>query len=109
MLSHLATNRLAIEGVSPEIDGGRFPAKAVVGAPVVIEADIFGDGHDSIDAAILSTPAVWEASGHLANFTDPLVDCTACKTRHRLDKLEDPDLCPECGKPTRGLGFANVG
>jgi glycyl-tRNA synthetase len=51
-----------------------------------------------IDAAILSPPQVWEASGHLANFTDPLVDCTACKTRWRLDKLEDPDLCPSCGK-----------
>jgi glycyl-tRNA synthetase len=51
-----------------------------------------------IDAAILGPPQVWEASGHLANFTDPLVDCTACKTRHRLDKLEDPDTCPTCGK-----------
>jgi glycyl-tRNA synthetase len=51
-----------------------------------------------IDAAILGPPQVWEASGHLANFTDPLVDCTACKTRHRLDKLEDPNVCPSCGK-----------
>jgi glycyl-tRNA synthetase len=50
-----------------------------------------------IDAAILGPPAVWEASGHLANFTDPLVDCTACKQRFRLDKLEDPDTCPACG------------
>ncbi|HEX4978100.1 MAG TPA: glycine--tRNA ligase [Nocardioides sp.] len=56
--------------------------------------------HDvvGLDASILSPPAVWEASGHLANFTDPLVDCTECKTRHRLDKLEDPNTCPECGK-----------
>ncbi len=55
--------------------------------------------HDvvGLDASILSPPAVWEASGHLANFTDPLVDCTECKTRHRLDKLEDPETCPECG------------
>ena len=51
-----------------------------------------------IDAAILGPPQVWEASGHLANFTDPLVDCTACKTRHRLDKLDDPNTCPSCGK-----------
>ena len=51
-----------------------------------------------IDAAILGPPQVWEASGHLANFTDPLVDCTACKTRHRLDKLDDPNTCPACGK-----------
>ena len=41
-----------------------------------------------IDAAILGPPQVWEASGHLGNFSDPLVDCTNCKTRHRLDKKE---------------------
>ena len=35
--------------------------------------------------------------GHLANFTDPLVDCTKCKQRFRLDKLDDPDTCPNCG------------
>ncbi len=51
-----------------------------------------------IDAAILGPPQVWEASGHLANFTDPLVDCTNCKTRHRLDKLDDPNTCPNCDK-----------
>jgi glycyl-tRNA synthetase len=50
-----------------------------------------------LDAAILSPPAVWEASGHLANFTDPLVDCRECKERFRLDKLDDPDRCPNCG------------
>ncbi|MFW2333019.1 glycine--tRNA ligase [Ilumatobacter sp.] len=50
-----------------------------------------------IDAAVLGPPQVWEASGHLGNFSDPLVDCTNCKTRHRLDKLDDPDTCPECG------------
>ncbi len=50
-----------------------------------------------IDAAILGPPQVWEASGHLANFTDPLVDCTQCKQRFRLDKLDDPDQCPNCG------------
>ncbi len=55
--------------------------------------------HDvvGLDAAILSPPAVWEASGHLANFSDPLVDCTNCNARHRQDKLEDPDTCPTCG------------
>jgi glycyl-tRNA synthetase len=50
-----------------------------------------------LDAAILSPPAVWEASGHLANFTDPLVECRECHTRERLDKLDDPDVCPNCG------------
>jgi glycyl-tRNA synthetase len=50
-----------------------------------------------IDAAILGPPQVWQASGHLANFSDPLVDCTNCKNRFRLDKLDDPNTCPECG------------
>ena len=51
-----------------------------------------------LDAAILSPPAIWEASGHLSSFSDPLVDCRSCKERFRLDKLDDPDLCPSCGK-----------
>jgi glycyl-tRNA synthetase len=50
-----------------------------------------------LDAAILSPPAIWEASGHLANFTDPLVDCKVCRERFRLDKLDDPHTCPSCG------------
>lgn len=55
--------------------------------------------HDvvGLDAAILGPPKIWEASGHLANFTDPLVDCKSCQSRWRLDKLEDPDVCPNCG------------
>lgn len=56
-LMRLASRRIAIEGVVPEIDGGRFPAKAVVGDPLVIEADIFGDGHETIDACLLYRPA----------------------------------------------------
>jgi glycyl-tRNA synthetase len=74
-----------------------------------------------VDASILMNPKVWEASGHVSNFADPLVDCKACKKRHRGDKLlEDkfgveeiagilladvtPRLlkekikCPDCGK-----------
>ena len=50
-----------------------------------------------IDAAVLGPPQVWQASGHLTNFTDPLVDCTNCKQRFRLDKLDDPETCPSCG------------
>jgi glycyl-tRNA synthetase len=50
-----------------------------------------------LDAAILSPPAIWEASGHLQNFNDPLVDCRVCKMRYRLDKLDDPRICPNCG------------
>jgi starch synthase (maltosyl-transferring) len=51
-LNELAHDRIAIEGVSIEIDGGRFPAKAVAGWPTVIEADIFCDGHEGINAAL---------------------------------------------------------
>ncbi|MCL2227527.1 MAG: glycine--tRNA ligase [Oscillospiraceae bacterium] len=39
------------------------------------------------DAAILMNPKVWEASGHVATFNDPLIDCRGCKMRHRADKL----------------------
>jgi len=53
-LWRLAADRIVIEGVSPEIDGGRFPAKSTVGHRFEVEADIFGDGHDKIDAALLS-------------------------------------------------------
>src|SRR6476646_9932742 len=59
---------------------------------VQLRGDIVG-----LDAAILSPPAVWEASGHLKNFTDPLVDCKVCRQRFRLDKLDDPHTCPNCG------------
>ncbi|MBI1853655.1 MAG: glycine--tRNA ligase [Planctomycetes bacterium] len=59
-----------------------------------------------LDAAILMHPKVWEASGHLANFTDPLVDCKQCKLRHRADHMPGFDAtkglppgtkCPNCG------------
>jgi glycyl-tRNA synthetase len=59
---------------------------------VQLRTDVVG-----LDASILSPPAIWEASGHLANFTDPLVDCRKCHARHRLDHLADPDTCPTCG------------
>jgi glycyl-tRNA synthetase len=48
-----------------------------------------------IDAAILTNPKVWEASGHLATFTDPLVDCRNCHERWREDQIDD--TCPNCG------------
>jgi len=56
---------------------------------------------EGLDAAILMHPKVWEASGHVAGFVDPLVDCKKCKTRFRADKI-DPEAirskkCPECG------------
>ena len=78
-----------------------------------------------LDAAILMNPEVWVASGHVGNFSDPLIDCKECKTRHRADKLieewaheqgrdmiadgmtdeqminfikENHIVCPNCGK-----------
>ena len=63
----------------------------------------------ALDSAILQHPKVWEASGHLDGFTDPLVQCLGkCKRRWREDhlreaneagggKYDDPIVCPECG------------
>ncbi len=45
--------RVVIEGVTPQVDGGRFPAKGVAGQNVVVEADVFGDGHDHVRARVL--------------------------------------------------------
>ena len=56
--------------------------------------------HDNIvglDAAILMHPKVWEASGHVENFSDPLVDCKECKTRFRADHVDTSKACPNCG------------
>jgi len=57
--------------------------------------------HDDIvgiDAAILMSPKVWQASGHLtAGFADELVECKSCHKRFRLDELKDSKKCPECG------------
>jgi len=65
------------------------------------------DDIEGLDAAILMHPKVWEASGHVAGFTDPLVDCRQCKNRFRADDPRikgtpgQPDAqCPVCG--TRG-------
>ena len=79
------------------------------------------DNSFELDAAILMHPRVWEASGHVGGFSDPLIDCKECKTRHRADHLIEgftdeviPDTmtdeeminyirennipCPKCGK-----------
>ncbi len=62
------------------------------------------DDIEGLDAAILMHPQVWVTSGHVANFTDPMVDCKKCKARFRADKLEEarcplkPSKSPlECG------------
>src|SRR5438132_6929717 len=55
----------------------------------------------AIDSAVILNPAVWEASGHVAGFSDPLIDCRTCKLRFRADRLEDA----QCGrKPSRRPG-----
>jgi glycyl-tRNA synthetase len=55
----------------------------------------FREDIEGIDAAILMHPRVWEASGHVENFTDPMVDCKECKARFRADQLDDAP----CGSP----------
>lgn len=82
-----------------------------------VQESIYNVGMDS---SILMNPKTWEASGHLATFSDPLIDCKECKTRHRADKLveehsgieaggwsneklldyikEHQIVCPNCGK-----------
>ena len=56
---------------------------------------------EGLDAAILMHPNVWVASGHVAGFADPLVDCKSCKLRFRADQVPEENLrdhkCPNCG------------
>jgi glycyl-tRNA synthetase len=59
---------------------------------VLDREDMYG-----VDAAILMHPKVWEASGHVGGFSDPLIECEKCKRRFRADHLEDTSKCPECG------------
>jgi len=55
----------------------------------------------ALDSAVILNPRVWEASGHVSGFTDPLIDCRTCKLRFRADKLEDG----RCGrKPSKRPG-----
>src|SRR6266576_1096859 len=55
----------------------------------------------AIDSAVILNPDVWEASGHVAGFSDPLIDCRTCKLRFRADRLEDA----QCGrKPSKKPG-----
>jgi glycyl-tRNA synthetase len=59
------------------------------------------DNIEGVDASILMHPRVWEASGHVAAFTDPLVDCKMCKARFRADQLAE-SRCPR--KPSKAPG-----
>ena len=58
---------------------------------VQLRDDIVG-----LEAAIIMSPRVWEASGHVSGFSDPLVECTNCHNRYREDELADPKRCPSC-------------
>ena len=61
-----------------------------------------------IDAAILMNPEVWVASGHVGGFSDPLIDCKACKSRFRVDKLIEDYYLDEKGEELTGLdGMSN--
>ena len=58
------------------------------------------DDMEGMDGAIIMNRAVWKASGHEETFSDPMVDCRVCKTRHRADQLPEKDgtkYCPNCG------------
>src|SRR5918999_118709 len=51
-----------------------------------------------LESSILMSPKVWEASGHVETFTDPLVECTNCHKRFRADHIDLEGACPECGQ-----------
>lgn len=52
---------------------------------------------EGLDSTVICHPETWRASGHLEKFADMMTDCTACKRRYRVDQMEDPTTCPECG------------
>lgn len=51
-----------------------------------------------LDAPVIMNPRVWEASGHVAGFTDPLVECKSCHERYRADQIDLSAACGNCGK-----------
>lgn len=61
--------------------------------------DVMGHSEDvvQLDGALLGHSEVWRASGHVDNFSDPLVDCMNCKKRFRADELDLSKPCPSCG------------
>jgi len=59
-----------------------------------------------LDSAILMNPRVWEASGHVGGFSDPLVDCKVCKNRHRADKLIEDWLVKKKEDPAQAAGLS---
>jgi len=60
------------------------------------KAMTFREDIDGLDAAILMHPTTWKASGHVDNFSDPMVDCKSCKSRFRADNIDLTAPCPVC-------------
>src|SRR5512137_1560858 len=54
------------------------------------------DNVKGLDSTIICNPKIWKASGHLNKFRDLMTDCKDCKTRHRVDQMEDSSKCPNC-------------
>src|ERR687889_404121 len=74
-----------------------FPSSEIYGGggPLWLRAMVQErDDIVALDSAVILNPRMWEASGHVGGFTDPLVDCRTCKLRFRADKLEDG----QCGR-----------
>src|SRR5688572_19156448 len=60
-----------------------------------------------IDGALLMNPKVWEASGHIETFHDPLIECKKCHTRFRADQVDTKQPCPQCGEENSFTAPAN--
>ncbi len=54
------------------------------------------DNVEGLDSTVICHPKVWKASGHLDQFSDLMTDCRDCKSRYRVDQMEDPTVCPNC-------------
>jgi len=55
------------------------------------------DNVEGLDSTIICHPKVWQASGHIEQFSDKMTDCLECKKRFRIDQMEDSSICPACG------------
>ncbi len=73
------------------------------------KAMTYRDDVEGLDASILMHPRVWQASGHVENFTDPMIDCKQCKSRYRLDTLGDAIAEKKKGKILKAVDEALEG
>ena len=95
---------------SAEIYGGLNGVYDIGPLGTLIKNNIRHEWHKSItslgkeilflEGALLGPEAVWQASGHIEHFHDPMIDCTTCKRRYRADELEIERPCPHCGNTT---------